>query len=146
MGKGAYARAVARNTHKQINQERKRRGVGSVESADDLISNAKSYAQRVARAGEINHRLQGESPHERWQAYTDGAENLVQVRRQRSARQTAADAVEKWMRSTPHRDNLLGENFNHDGVGVWIRGRWVYVCHLFGARKRLSSRVKAAVF
>jgi uncharacterized protein YkwD len=121
---------VARAVVDLTNAERTRAGIATLREEGRLAQAAQIQADQVARAGRLDHDLPGATfPRLQdrlsavgygWQAT---GENLA------SGQADAAAVVADWMRSQPHRENILNAAFTELGVGHTIdaAGRAYYV-------------------
>jgi hypothetical protein len=48
--------------------------------------------------------------------------------------------LDEWLKSPPHRDNMIFANYDHAGVGAAVNGDTVYVAVLFSTDMGLKPR------
>jgi uncharacterized protein YkwD len=142
---------IAKQVHKRINQIRRKHGLSKLKWTGPLAHVATSHSQDMGqrdyfahsspegddfqtryRRADINCRVPagknqyftgGENIHKTWRAastrqWSDGREEELGVR---SINQVAEQAVEGWMNSQGHRENILTPEWQSEGIGVWIR-------------------------
>lgn len=107
-----------------INQRRRAQGLSPLAWDEELSRAARMHSQNMATQGFFDHMgRDGRGPADRarsqgargWQAFGENiAYNL-------GYEDPAAFAVERWMVSQKHRDNILSANYTHSGLGV-VRG------------------------
>jgi len=135
----AVALRLEREVFELLNAERTRRGLLELPWSDEVAKVARIHSDNMAsqkffshrgsdgsmvddradRVGLSNWRLIGENI-----AYIRGFEN------------PAATAVEKWLESTAHRNNLLGASWQESAVGVAITADGtIYMTQVFLFRK-----------
>jgi uncharacterized protein YkwD len=106
-----------------VNLERSRRGLGALVIDERLRLAARGHSAAMAKRGCLAHQLpRGPSPLDRMLAAgvgEPGGENIAVGQR------SPANVVSAWMRSIPHRRNILDGTFRTIGVGVHhARGPW----------------------
>ncbi|MDQ2588098.1 CAP domain-containing protein [Saccharothrix yanglingensis] len=107
-----------------VNVERSRRGLAVLGADERLRRSARRHSTDMARCRTLAHRLPGEpDPFERMLAEgfeQPGGENVA------FGQETAVRVAEAWMRSAPHRANVLHPGFTRIGVGLWVdaTGHW----------------------
>ncbi|QLG62116.1 CAP domain-containing protein [Halorarum salinum] len=135
--------ASGRAAHDEVNERRADAGVAEVAWDDALFGIAQRYAERMAEeeffshtdpsGGDFSDRYEDAGYACRVDAgddgYATGGENLARTwwkRRVRTESGTAVHstpeelaegAVEQWMNSTGHRENLLRDYWNNEGIG-----------------------------
>ncbi len=116
-----------------INIERARVGVSPLTLNEDLTAAAEDFACTLAAEDFFAHihPVTGEGPGDRASAagyaFFAVGENLA------AGQTTAADAVEGWMDSPEHRDNLLSPEWTETGIGVRGGGTYgIYWVQEFG--------------
>ena len=125
----AAAPAVAatgeeRRAFELINAERRRRGHGPLVWDDSLTRMARYHSQNMARQGFFSHtdrdglNLSGRAQVLGLRGWKALAENIAY---NQGYPDPAAFAVERWMISDKHRENILNGEFTHAGLGV-VRG------------------------
>jgi uncharacterized protein YkwD len=104
-----------------INSARAAAGVPPLRATGSLTSAATWQSQVLAQAGYIDHTSPDGSTlidrltRARWHGSTAGEDLAVAA--------SASDAVEMWMQSPGHRQNLLSPQFRTVGLGL-ARGAW----------------------
>src|SRR4051812_44670406 len=104
-----------------INSARASAGVPPLRATGSLTSAASWQSQVLAQAGYLDHTSPDGSTlidrltRARWHGSTAGEDLAVAP--------TPSDAVEMWMQSPGHRENLLSPQFRTVGVGM-ARGAW----------------------
>ncbi|MFI9009969.1 CAP domain-containing protein [Actinosynnema sp. NPDC053489] len=107
-----------------VNVERSRRGLSKLAGDERLRRSSRRHSDDMARAGVLAHRLPGgPDPFERMLAEgyeAPGGENVA------FGQESAVQVVEAWMRSAPHRANILYPDFTRIGVGLLLDagGHW----------------------
>lgn len=135
MGK-REARAIAAAVHKRVNGERDKRGHEPTRGSMQLASTAENYARKLAHSDTIGHHVDGNTPAERCQEFKRVRENIVRVSARGSPDRVARRAVEWWLSSPEHCDNLLSADVTRDGVGAWIHHGDAYIVQDFAAERR----------
>jgi uncharacterized protein YkwD len=112
-----------------INKERAAKGLDALVWKDDLASVARLHSQNMADGNFFNHRGQDGSMVndranslgiKRWQAigeniaFNQGYENPAEF------------AVECWMESVSHRENLLNKRWQETGIGIAVASNGAY--------------------
>ncbi|MFN2415694.1 MAG: protein kinase [Pyrinomonadaceae bacterium] len=104
-----------------VNEQRRRRGLQPLSLDGELSKVARQHAQGMARDGYFNHRDRGgkdvtarakEVGLTDWKALT---ENIAY---NQGFDDPTGFAVERWMISQKHRENILNREFTHAGVGI----------------------------
>ena len=136
---GRSLRAVERRTFDLINEEREKRGLRPLAWNDDVAQVARLHSRNMAQNNFFSHRgLDGMMVNDRaeemglfdWRAI---GENIAFNR----GYDLPVDlAVEKWLESPSHRENLLNKNWIETGVGVAVsRDGSYYFTQVFILRK-----------
>jgi uncharacterized protein YkwD len=117
----------------RVNAVRNEHGRAPLRWNPDLAALAREHSRDMGREGFFSHEdPAGGSAADRVRAaglgYRVLGENLA---RSRNAPDPAEAAVQGWMASEGHRENILDEAFTETGVGVWRDGETVYVTQLF---------------
>jgi uncharacterized protein YkwD len=110
---------VERALLNSINQERTAHGLGALQWNDALADSARKHAQRMASHGSISHQFSGEPDlAARARAagvhYTWLAENVDEG-------PNAPTIHQSFMKSAPHRANILDGDMDSAGIGVVAR-------------------------
>lgn len=130
----ASSSAIAQAVVEATNAERTREGKPGLTVHARLAQAAQLHADQLVAAGRLDHVLSGATyprPEDRlaaagyaWQAW---GENLA------SGQRTAQQAVDAWMASAGHRDNILNDRFTEIGVAVAADdGGRLYYVQVFG--------------
>jgi len=118
---------------RQINRIRQQQGLVVLRQNDKLSQVARSYSRRMAEQNFFAHvSPQGDTLSDRVKAarilYFIVGENLFTST---NIPQPTTAAVDGWMNSPGHRENILRHEFRETGVGVWKRGNTYYFTQLF---------------
>ncbi|TVQ09483.1 MAG: CAP domain-containing protein [Leptolyngbya sp. DLM2.Bin27] len=118
--------------HAQINAIRQQEGLNSLQLNGRLAQVARQYSQRMAEEDFFAHvSPTGDSPAQRVSGanipYWIVGENLFTST---NAPDPAPLAVQSWMDSPGHRENILRSSFTETGIGVWQRGNTYYFTQL----------------
>lgn len=119
--------------HQRINQIRQENGLPPLRENEDLVKVARSYSQQMAEKNFFSHTgPNGDNVAQRVTAagvfYIMVGENLAKTV---NAPQPAQFAVEGWMESPGHRENILRTGFSEGGIGVWQIDETYYFTHIF---------------
>lgn len=117
----------------QINKIRQENNLQSLENNERLAQIARNYSRQMAQDKFFSHTgSDGSTLSERVRAggvfYWAVGENLF---RSRNAPQPVPLAIQGWMNSPGHRENILHPVFNETGIGVWREGNTYYITQLF---------------
>jgi uncharacterized protein YkwD len=117
----------------QINGIRQKKGLGSLKNNDRLAQVARQYSQKMATQKFFSHTSpQGDTMVQRVRSagifYWMLGENLFIGT---NLPQPVQDAVQGWMESPGHRENILRPEFRETGIGVWRSGNTYYFTQLF---------------
>lgn len=117
----------------QINQVRQQNGLTALKPNERLASVARNYSQQMAAKNFFSHTgADGSTLVQRVKAggisYWIVGENLF---KSTNIPNPVPVAVEGWMKSPGHRENILRPAFTETGVGVWQTGSTYYVTQLF---------------
>lgn len=132
-GPATSAPDLAATVTAAINVVRNENGLSELSPDPDLASVAAEYSCQMADGGFFSHSdPAGHEVDDRMMAagipYLQVGENLAQ---NTNADDPAAVAVEGWMESPGHRDNILRAEFVTTGVGACRTGDTVYFTQLF---------------
>ncbi len=106
-----------------LNAKREQIGLSTLEWNDEIAELARMHSENMAGSKFFNHTdLDGRTVDERaervglveWKAI---GENIAYLRGHKNP---AEAAVENWMKSTGHRQNVLNERYNQSAVGVAV--------------------------
>ena len=129
----------------QANQSRAAQGVGPLKWDSALAAAALAHCRRMAQEGELSHRYGGEA------ALTDRAGQAgahFSFIEENIALGSYVDQIHSgWMRSPPHRANLLNPSVDHVGIAV-VAARGVYYAvadYAHGVRVLNASEVESQV-
>ena len=121
----AAAVAAASNEERRafelINAERRARGQRPLAWDGSLTRVARSHSENMARQGFFNHiDRNGSDIRERAYAHGVGGWKVLgeNIAYNQGYPDPAAFAVERWMTSSKHRENILNGEFTHAGLGV----------------------------
>ena len=123
------AAKLERKVFRMLNEERRSQGLTELAWSDEVAAVARLHSQNMAEAKFFGHRgTDGSMVDARADRVGLGAwrtigENIAYMR---GYDDPAALAVEKWMESTAHRNNLLGPNWKESAVGVAITADGTY--------------------
>jgi uncharacterized protein YkwD len=102
---------------------------------------AKNYLAHAAPNGDTSASLLMQQD-ERWQGLL--GENLAAQHYTKLSGITVNDFAQRfldeWLKSPPHRDNMVFANYDHAGVGAAVNGDTVYVAVLFSTDMGLKPR------
>jgi hypothetical protein len=130
----------------RINKVRAESKVAPLKLNDILQTLAQKHAENMARQEKLEHELDGKSVSARARdAKYPGVvgENVLMSRLRKGA---VKDAVDGWLTSEGHRNNILSVNFIETGVGV-ARSRTgrTYFCQVFGLPGKVKTKNFAAI-
>lgn len=117
----------------RINAIRLEQGLTDLQQNERLAEVARRYSQRMAEQNFFSHTSpDGDTPAQRVQSagirYWLVGENLF---RSTNIPQPVDAAVEGWMESPGHRENILRSEYRETGIGVWRQGSDYYITQLF---------------
>ncbi len=117
----------------RINQIRQQNNLSSLDTNPELAAVARAYSQKMAAGDFFSHTgPDGSTPAERVRAvgiqYALLGENLF---KSTNAPDPVNLAVEGWMNSPGHRENILQSGFTQTGIGIWREGNTYYITQLF---------------
>jgi len=102
---------------------------------------AKNYLAHAAPNGDTSASLLMKQD-ERWQGLL--GENLAAQHYTKlsgvTVNEFAQRFMDEWLKSPPHRDNMIFANYDHAGVGAAVNGDTVYVAVLFSTDMGLKPR------
>ena len=136
---------IERKIFRRVNWERLRYGLDELESNDALITAARKHSKWMSVRGRFSHRGTGRSqPSDRAEAAGypgDAGENILFTEKKGSDESIAKSAMEAWMDSPLHCDNILNPEYLHIGVGVYRnkKGR-IYMTQNFGQAAWVANR------
>ena len=98
------------------NAERKKEGLPPLKAEAHLMAAARGHAENMAKQDKLDHVLDGKTHADRTKAagYKSGfvGENIAWNQ------QTPKEVLETWMKSQPHKENILRKEFTQIGVGI----------------------------
>jgi uncharacterized protein YkwD len=117
----------------RINEIRQKEGLTELQANPRLAEVARRYSQQMAEQDFFSHTSPtGETPAQRVRSagitYRMVGENLFTST---NIPQPVNAAVEGWMDSPGHRENILRSQYRETGIGVWRDGQTYYVTQLF---------------
>lgn len=117
----------------RINEIRQEQGLSELQVNEKLAEVARRYSQQMAEQNFFSHTSPtGSTLEQRVQSagivYMLVGENLF---KSTNIPQPVNAAVEGWMDSPGHRENILRSQYRETGVGVWQDGETYYVTQLF---------------
>ncbi|MBD1842080.1 CAP domain-containing protein [Cyanobacteria bacterium FACHB-63] len=119
--------------YQQINQVRQQDGLSGLKNNNRLAAVARRYSKQMAEKNFFSHTSpDGTTPADRVRAdrifYIAVGENLFKGT---NVAQPAPAAVEGWLDSPGHRENILRPIYAETGVGVWKKNNTYYITQLF---------------
>lgn len=116
-----------------INQVRQKNKLQPLQNNEKLAQVARNYSRQMAQKNFFSHTgANGSTLQDRIRAggisYWIVGENLF---KSRNVPQPVPAAIEGWMQSPGHRENILRPVFRETGVGVWRVGNTYYITQLF---------------
>jgi uncharacterized protein YkwD len=117
----------------RINAIREEHGLPALRSDPALASLARAHSRSMSRERFFAHEDPGgDTVADRLRAAGLGYRALGEnIARSRNAPDPAVAAVDGWMASEGHRQNILRKAFTETGVGIWRDGETVYVTQIF---------------
>lgn len=125
--------AIEEQVRQQINRIRQQQGLSELENNPKLAEVARRYSQRMSQEGFFSHTSPaGDSMVQRVQSagivYWMIGENLFTST---NIPQPVSAAVDGWMKSPGHRENILRPEYRETGIGVWRNGNTYHITQLF---------------
>lgn len=123
--------------HEYVNEQRRNSGLDPLEQNDDLARVAHYHSADMAEEDYFAHTSpDGESLEDRYNRFgigCAGGENIFKLTASFgvSPDSVARQAVDSWMGSPGHRENILRSRFTDEGIGVVYDGSTVYVTQNF---------------
>lgn len=126
-------RQLERDIHEQVNQQRRDNGLEPLEYREDVAHVARDYSELMLEQDFFSHTgPEGDTVADRVReagiGFTAVGENLSQLV---NAPNPVEMAVQGWMESEGHRENILREHFTHTGVGVAMDDGTLYATQIF---------------
>ncbi len=128
----ATAQMEAR-VRQRINEIRQKQGLSQLRHNEKLAQVARNYSQQMAEKNFFSHTSpEGSTMVQRVESarifYFMLGENLFMCT---NAPQPVPLAVQGWMNSPGHRENILRSEYRETGIGVWRKGNSYYMTQLF---------------
>lgn len=131
--------AIEAAVHEKTNDERIRKNLGSLDYSSHLSAIALQHSRHMAIHDKFDHEsVDGDRAQDRYEAYghdtSSVGENIAfrQPHASASPSEIARSVVDGWMDSTGHRENILRDRFEEEGIGVYmLPDRTVYVTQNF---------------
>jgi uncharacterized protein YkwD len=116
-----------------INQVRQENKLQPLQNNEELAQVARNYSRQMAEQNFFSHTgSDGSTLEKRVRAggiyYWVVGENLF---KSKNISQPVSPAIDGWMKSPGHRENILRPFFSETGVGVWRVGNSYYITQLF---------------
>lgn len=116
-----------------INQVRQKNKLKPLQNNEKLAQVARNYSRQMAEENFFSHTgADGSTLEKRVRAggiyYWVVGENLF---KSKNISQPVSPAIDGWMKSPGHRENILRPFFSETGVGVWKVGNTYYITQLF---------------
>ena len=129
----------------QINQIREEQGLEPLTVNERLAQVARRYSQQMAQHDFFSHTgIDGSDVGDRVRAagiaYWMVGENLFMSA---NALQPVPLAVQGWMESPGHRENILRSEYRETGIGIWREGNRYYFTQLFLRSPSLPNLFKS---
>jgi uncharacterized protein YkwD len=117
----------------QINKIRQQQGLAELRDNQKLAAVARQYSRRMAEQNFFSHTSpSGDNAGDRVGSagifYFMLGENLFTCT---NIAQPVPAAIQGWMNSPGHRENILRPEYRETGIGVWRRGSTYYFTQLF---------------
>ncbi len=136
---------IEKRVHELINQERSNYGLKSISWDEKLASIAKAHSQDMVNRDYYSHDSpEGISFSDRYSKagyncqiqistnkFSLGGENINYLEGYYYDEKIASAAVNSWMNSEGHKQNILTKYFKNEGIGVAISGNEVYITQNF---------------
>ncbi len=118
----------------RINEIRQKQGLSQLQHNEKLAQVARNYSQQMAEKNFFSHTSpDGSTMVQRVKSagiifYLMLGENLFTST---NVPQPVPSAVQGWMDSPGHRENILRAEYRETGIGVWRKGNTYYITQLF---------------
>ncbi len=124
---------IEAQVRQKINQVRQKNGLQPLQNNEKLAQVARKYSRQMMEKNFFSHTgSDGSTLSDRVRAgkiiYWMVGENLF---KSKNIPQPVSAAVEGWLASPGHRENLLRPVFRETGVGVWRQGNTYIITQLF---------------
>jgi uncharacterized protein YkwD len=123
------------------NNERKARGLEAIQESYPLTYLAQRQSEHMCAARSLEH--ESDAFPNGWKKFTDrlkiggltsGAENIGYRTLREQPEKWAATVVKEWMKSPPHRKNILNPRWRYLGVGIRMcADRIAYATQVFSS-------------
>jgi uncharacterized protein YkwD len=125
--------AIEQRIVERINAIRREHGLNALAPHSDLANVARGHSRHMAERRFFNHLApDGTRPDQRVSEanirFRTVGENIF---RSTNVPDPVELAIDGWMASPGHRENILRDAFTHTGVGVWQKGDDYYVTQKF---------------
>lgn len=138
-GASISSESVERRIHERVNEIRMDNDLSTIEYDDGIASIARVHSHDMAERGYFSHvNPEGEGPDDRMGSLFPSScravgENLAMVG---TARADDADAIAErvvtgWMESEGHRENILTDGWDREGIGVYLNDRAAFATQKF---------------
>jgi uncharacterized protein YkwD len=117
------------------NKERAKEKLPPLKANEKLFQAGRSHAANMAKHDKMEHVLDGKNPIDRVAAttypYLYVGENVAWA-----FKKTPAEVMDQWMKSEPHRKNILDKRFTEIGIGIAPNDKGIlYYTQVFGTPK-----------
>lgn len=124
---------MEKRVHDLINQQRQKHKLKPLKFDTKLSRVAREYSRRMSREKFFSHYdSKGKSAADRvraaGQSYHAVGENLFMSS---NVPNPINAAVQGWMKSKGHRENILTQAYTHSGVGIWKNGNTYHFTQIF---------------
>lgn len=143
-------KAVEKSVIAHTNRERQKRGLPRVQSKRNMNAAARSHSQHMAKVGKLAHEGIGDgTPASRalkyncggglWSENCQGPWSKQYLKHYKTTEERLGEkAVDNWMKSPPHRRNLLDPQWVAMGAGAGqTRDGGIYLTQVFGPTERM---------
>ena len=128
---------VRMEIHKQVNQERAKRGLRNLSYSKALQRPAQAHSGDMANHSYFSHTSQtGQDFSDRYREHGvncgGGGENIFRTTGSADLEEDfAKEVVSAWMNSPGHRENILRPRFRAEGLGIAVGDEYTYVTQNF---------------
>jgi uncharacterized protein YkwD len=118
--------------HQRVNKVRAERGLKALTLDEKLSEVARSFSCRLARDDFFGHvSPSGEGLSDRLRASGHDVRAAGENIAKNNAKNPVERAVQGWIKSSGHRENMVSRDFTMTGVGVCVRGTTYYFTQIF---------------
>jgi uncharacterized protein YkwD len=121
--------AAARQIFDLTNADRQTQGLPLLQWSDALATAAQRHADRMAQETQLSHQYPGEP--ELMQRAAQAGAHFQAIAENVAMAGNALSVENAWMHSTLHRSNILDPKMNALGVGVAVRGGYLFAVEDF---------------